>query len=666
MRLKSVDIKNFRLIEELHLDLERQTAILGGNGCGKSTVLRAIERFFGPQTTMTADDFFANDLTRDVEIGLTFRDFSEAELALFSSRIHSEQMSVTRVFEATGTRTSGKYYGAVLKHQAFNGIRAIGGAREKKTEYDRLRALPPYTNLPDIQRADQIDAAIEAWETENPGECTLGRDNGSFFGFTNVAKGTLQKSTNFVFIPAVRDVAADSIDSKGAVVSKLMELVVRSAIGRRQEVRDFQASTAEQFKALTDPDNLPELGELATRLSTTLQQFYGEAQVELDWAETEEFTIPLPAADVFLNDDGFRGPVDRKGHGLQRAFVVTLLQHLAGASVQAIADAEAAREAAEANGGQEPIADERGAPQSLPGLILAIEEPELYQHPTKQRHFARVLTDLSLGRIPGVALSTQVLFASHSPLFISLDRFDEVRIARRVTAQDGASRTCDIRSASLNAVARKLERVHEREVNAFDSESLRERLHVLDAAVAEGFFANLAVLVEGVSDRAAILATAFSMGIDLEGKGIAVLPVDGKNNLDRVALVFMEFEIPCYIVWDCDSSNRDRDQQVRTNRALQRLCGVPDDEQVDFANVTSAQHSCFSDNLETTMFNELDRDRFAPFLETVETQFEIDQDNKAMKNPIVMSKALQAAGDAGLRSNTLRNLVNAICQRAGV
>lgn len=32
-----------------------------------------------------------------------------------------------------------------------------------------------------------------------------------------------------------------------------------------------------------------------------------------------------------------------------------------------------------------------------PDLILAIEEPELYQHPTKQRHFARVLDALSSG-----------------------------------------------------------------------------------------------------------------------------------------------------------------------------------------------------------------------------------------------------------------------------
>lgn len=43
--------------------------------------------------------------------------------------------------------------------------------------------------------------------------------------------------------------------------------------------------------------------------------------------------VPRPVADVFLIDEGFGGPVDRLGHGLQRAFIFTLLQHLTRSAI---------------------------------------------------------------------------------------------------------------------------------------------------------------------------------------------------------------------------------------------------------------------------------------------------------------------------------------------
>ncbi len=58
----------------------------------------------------------------------------------------------------------------------------------------------------------------------------------------------------------------------------------------------------------------------------------------------------------------------------------------------------------------------------LPNLVLAIEEPELYQHPSRQRHLASVLLNLAEGALPGVAKNTQVIYTTHSPLFVGLDR----------------------------------------------------------------------------------------------------------------------------------------------------------------------------------------------------------------------------------------------------
>lgn len=671
MRLKRMRVKNFRAIEDLRVDLTTQTAILGGNGCGKSTLLRAMERFFGPQSTMEADDFFGKDLTRTIEIELTFHEFNAYDAGLFSSRIHNAEMTVTRVFEAGGGRGNGRYYGSTLKHVAFDPIRSAEGARAMTAAYNQLRGGPPkYAVLPAIQRADQVEAALEIWEQNNLDECELGRDDGQFFGFTNVAKGALQKATNFVFVPAVRDVSADSVDAKGAVISKLMELVVRSAIQKRQDIRDFQSRISQEFRAITDPAQLPELDELAQGLSETLRMFYNEAGVALEWRPVEDFNIPLPAADVFLDDDGFRGPVDRKGNGLQRAFVVTLLQHLARASSDAAAQVEEAARAGDA-GGAEADANVQEPPQvpaeitaiTMPGLILAIEEPELYQHPTKQRHFARVLSELSSGLIPGVATSTQVIFASHSSLFVSVDRFEQIRIARRTSSTVNGLKTCAVRSASLNEIVGRLQQVHLLPAGTFTAESLRAKLHILGPELAEGFFANLVVLVEGVSDRAAIYASAQATGVDFEALGVAILPVGGKHNLDRPALIFAEFGIPTYVIWDCDSSitnEADRAHAATMNRVLQRMSGVAEVGLVDFTSFVGDRFACFDDKLETAMCNEIGSDAFQRHVEAVKLVYGVTKNRDALKTPVIVAEVLRRATAEGLQAQTLNQIVAAV------
>ncbi|GAI99829.1 unnamed protein product, partial [marine sediment metagenome] len=70
-------------------------------------------------------------------------------------------------------------------------------------------------------------------------------------------------------------------------------------------------------------------------------------------------------------------------------------------------------------------------------------------------------------------------------------------------------------------------------------ESLKARMvAIMTPWINEGYFADVAVLVEGEDDRSAIIGTALSMGIDLEAEGIAIIPCGGKENIDRPFLVF--------------------------------------------------------------------------------------------------------------------------------
>src|SRR5262249_5587758 len=58
------------------------------------------------------------------------------------------------------------------------------------------------------------------------------------------------------------------------------------------------------------------------------------------------------------------------------------------------------------------------------GLVILIEEPELYLSPPGQRHLHRLLRKLSpRGR-------NQVLYSTHSPTFLGVDRLDELVLVR--------------------------------------------------------------------------------------------------------------------------------------------------------------------------------------------------------------------------------------------
>ena len=654
MILRRVRVKNFRAIRDVTVEFGAHTAIIGGNGAGKSTILRAIERFYASSTSIELDDFFGRRPDETIEIALTFTGFSDDERERFGERIQLDEMTVVRVFEASGGRNNGRYYGSSLQCPEFVDIRNAEGALEKRRLFNALRTENPGYGFEAANRLDQVEPQLQEWEANHPEACAMARDDGQFFGFSNVGRGSLQRSTSFVFIPAVRDASADATDARGAVVARLMELVVRSAVQRRQDVKNFQVRVTQEYQELVDPERLPELGALAGVLTATLQDFYAEAGVTLRWRPAEEFAIPLPNADVLLDEDGFEGPVDRKGHGLQRAFIVTLLQHLARATA---ADAEPRTEEAEADV-DAPGEIQVGAPAYvLPGLILAIEEPELYQHPTKQRHFAKVLARLSDGTLPGVATRTQVMFASHSSLFVSLDRFDEVRLARRYSVEGAEMKECRISQSNLEQIVGRLEQVYIRDPGTFTVEGLRGRLHIIGQELAEGFFSDLAVLVEGVSDRAALVAAAALEGVDFEAAGIALLSAEGKTKLDKPAAIFSQLGVPVYAIWDCDRKPAGI-EKPRTNQALQRLLGAQ--ECFEAATHVCADFACFENDLETTLRSELTAEVYDRHLDGVREEYGLQDREDVMKAPYAMTEVLRRASTEGAKSATLTATVQAI------
>lgn len=646
MIIQDVHVKNFRSILDESFPCDYLTALVGRNGAGKSSFLRALEMFYDPSAKVIAEDFYAEDTSQDIEIAVTFSDLTAEEKGFFSAYIDNDTLTIVRVFSLSSGKKSGTYHGMRLQNPDFVAVRNAGRKTDIRNKYNELRQTARYSSLPTVRNADQVEEVLKKWEAANVGSCNRMRDDGQFFGFTEVGHGYLGRYTRFIRIPAVRDASDDATEKRGSCVTEIMDLVVRSVLATRKEVTSFKEETQAKYKEILDPSKLTELTTLQDQLTNTLKQFVPDSSVSLKWAELADINIPMPEAEVKLFEDGYESAVQRTGHGLQRAFILTMLQHLIAArEIEKVTEESFASE------------EEIPAPKEpyLPNLVLAVEEPELYQHPSRQRHMASVLLQLAKGSVPGVAKKTQVIYSTHAPLFVGLDRFDQIRVLRKENRETGKPKITVVAKASLDKVAEDLWNLDGNRGDRYTAETLRPRMQaVMTSWMNEGFFADVIALVEGEGDRAAILAVAESMGHDLASIGVCVVPCMGKNNLDRPAIVFKNLGIQTYLVWDNDRQVQNPNPEE--NKRLLRLVGAPEE---DWPSGVWDTHACLDGNLEHTLRQEISEAVFDTLLDQVRSEFWMKR-NQALKNPFVLHRVIEEADKQKHTSSTLKAIVEKI------
>ena len=646
MLIQEVHVKNFRSILDESLPCESLTALVGRNSSGKSSFLSAIELFYDPSAKVTREDYYSEDTSQDIEIAVTFAGLSPDAGEFFSAYLDNDLLTVVRTFSFAEGRKSGTYHGMRQQNPDFACVRNAGSNTGIRNKYNEIRKEAKYSFFPAASSAANVLTALAEWENKNPDQCSRMRDDGQFFGFTQVGQGYLGRHTKFIRVPAVRDAQEDATEKRGSYVTEIMDLVVRSVLANRKDLSDFRQRTQTEYKEIIDPEKLTELKSLQSELSDTLGIYVPNASVAISWSEVADISIPLPEAQVRLWEDGYESAVERTGHGLQRAFIVTMLQHLVAARLAKTPAEEGASTEVEPQEVEETY---------LPSLVLAIEEPELYQHPSRQRHFASVLRKLASEPTRGVVKNTQVIYTTHSPLFVGLDRFQQIRVLRKVSGESGKAKVTRLKQADMERIAEELWKAQGSQGAKYTADTLAPRLHsVMTPWVNEGFFADTVVLVEGEDDRAAILGMARFMGYDCDSMGITVVPCSGKTNLDRPLVIFRQLDIPVYVIWDGDHGAKD--SKPEGNKSILRLLGQPEEDWPDFVGNSSA---CFKVNLEKTLESELGKDLFECLLTTSREELGIAKAH-ALKNPAVIQRIIEGAACDSKVSKSLQDIVNNI------
>ena len=646
MRVQSLHVKNYRCIRDAELSLDSRTALVGRNGSGKSAFLGALELFYKPEMPVTEEDFYCRNVDEPIEITVTYGSLRPAEQEEFAKYMRGDKLPIVGLFRFESGKARATYHGTSLQHPAFAEVRSKPNKTALRSAFTDLCDDVSFPGLTRVNSADVVRRKMEEWELEHPEFCVLRRDDGQFFGWTNVGQGYLRKHTQLIRIPAVHDASEDANEGRGSAITELVNLVVRRVLTDHPKIEELKQEASERFAEIMREDAGPQLDSLADNLSQILRTFVPDSAVALQWSQWPGLQIPEPQTDVRIHEDGYMATVTRTGHGLQRALVFTLLQHLA-----------AVRRADEPEQSESSTDDELvpvPATTTSPDLVLAIDEPELYQHPNRQRHLAEVFLQVSEGEIPGVAASTQVLYTTHSPLFVRLDRFDDIRVVRKSFPGPGQPGTTFVRSATLDAVAKEIEEATDAG-NEFTAETLKPRLQsVMTSIVNEGFFADVVVLVEGDSDRAAIEGAARAMKHNFVADGIAVIPCSGKDNLDRPLIIFRGLGIPTYVVWDGDKTKQGYNSA--TNQRLQRILKRSETEPLDHVGDQSA---CFEEDLNQVIRDEIDETHYNKAFEDARRRYGLTR-GEAEKKALVLERIVEDAVAHRSECETIKAIVSKI------
>lgn len=630
-------MQNYRSIRDATLTLDDLTALVGANGVGKSTFFKAISLFYDPAPRVDVSDCHYRNDSDPIVLTATFAGLSEQARDRFSPYVQGDSLAVERVIRVKEGGIEASYHGSRLRCPDFLDFWSQKSASPANTEYAKIRKKEKYKKFPPFRNYEERKVHLEQWEIDHPDRCVRVRDEGQFFGFKGVGSGYLGHFTKFLLIEAVHDASSDEREARGSALGEIMEMAVRADFDTSglQDIREEMGERVRDFMSREKVED--RLSGLGAELTRALHTYVSDGEIELELERMPEVNLELPKAVARLVEDAYKTDVQGAGHGLQRAFIMAVLGYLASARRRP------ASEGAEA--------------QPAPGLVLCIEEPELYQHPNRQRHMAEALLRLSRKGGEGEPGRTQVVYATHSPHFVGIDRIDQIRLVRKEPGGDGGRHTA-VSQTSLGSIARELEAKtagRRKAAGQFTAETLAARLHaIMTPWMNEGFFSGAAVLVEGEADRAVITGYLSAVGSRADSMDISVIPCGGKANIDRPALIFRHLGIPTYVIWDCDKHKKD-ERDDASNRMLMSLFGR---EYTEPCRLVEEEFACFEDDMTYT----LKREFGAPFDKALsKNAHDLGFDTKrAMKNAHAVARTISGLKADGLRSDTLEEIMGNI------
>ena len=553
MKLRKLRIENFRSFKDETICFDDYTCLVGPNGAGKSAVLMALNVFFRNTTssatnvnTLSEEDFHHKNTDEPVKITLTFDGLSEVAQNDFQLYVRQGQLTVFAMapWDKVARSAVVKQCGArmvIRKFAPFFEAESSGAkVPELKETYSTIRE--EFLDLPEPSTKVAMIKSLRDYEEEHSDQCELLDETHQFYGWSKGAN-LLDKYIQWVYVPAVKDASTEQDENSKTALGQLLDRTIRTKVDFQEPIDKLKNHLEVEYQKIINNEQAV-LKDLQTSLQSRLRSWANpSADVSLKWHFDPNKTLVVnePVARAAIGEDSFIGEIARLGHGMQRAFIVSLLQELAGS-------------------------DQEGGPT----LLLGFEEPELYQHPPQAQHIAGLLDQLVTQKNG----NAQVVASTHSPYFVLSKGFENIRVVRKrsVTPYSFVSSTTYEKVEQRLAEALK-------EAPSRPTALMAKIEQIMQPSQRELFFTPVAVLVEGIEDVAFI-----STHLQLTDKwtrfrelGCHFVVAGGKGPLSRPLAITKELDIPAFVVFDLDADQNGKDEKInnqKNNSCILRLCGL--------------------------------------------------------------------------------------------
>jgi putative ATP-dependent endonuclease of OLD family len=243
---------------------------------------------------------------------------------------------------------------------------------------------------------------------------------------------------------------------------------------------------------------------------------------------------------------------------------------------------------------------------------------------------------------------------SHSPRFIPGDDFETVRVVR----DSGIPSCSSVKQLTYHELSQTLSTAGQ---PLLKEQGMLARLYPsLNPGVNEMFFCRVLILVEGIEDVAHLTTYLSLLGLmpKFRKSGCHIVPVGGKSEIVKPLAMAKQLDIPVFVIIDADTDTVKPEhitKHEQDNKSILSLMGYSADSEWPTSDIWKTDFVMWKDNLTKLVEAEIGVN-WQTHVDTAATFY--GQPGGLKKNPLAISRALEAAWIEGEKSASLEKLAS--------